>query len=326
MLASALLAWLSVGSVVAENRSMLRLTHTIAMPEVTGRFGQFLFDPKGNRLFVTETDDGVVEIIDFLRYASARRLTGFHAPREMLLADRFKWFFITEAGSGMCAILDSNTFAPVRRISLGKHAGTLRFDPRGKVAYVGFADGAIAVIDVITHDTLGTVRLDAAPAAFEREHEGARMFVNVPALNQVAVVDQERRIVTARWDLELARGNRTMALDEPGRRLFLGMTDPPQIRILDTSSGASVASVECASDPGDLQYDAVRKRLFVAAGGGFLDVLEVLSPTEYRRTARIPTAAGARTALLIPERDQLIIGVPRHGQQPAEIRVYHIQS
>jgi len=42
----------------------------------------------------------------------------------------------------------------------------------------------------------------------------------------------------------------------------------------------------------------------------------------YERIETFPTAAGARTSLLIPELHLLCVAVPHRENQPAEIRLY----
>jgi hypothetical protein len=42
--------------------------------------------------------------------------------------------------------------------------------------------------------------------------------------------------------------------------------------------------------------------------------------------ARVKTAAGARTALFVPEQQRLYLAVPHRGEQAAEIRVYETRD
>ena len=75
-----------------------------------------------------------------------------------------------------------------------------------------------------------------------------------------------------------------------------------------------------------LFYDAVRKRLYVGGGEGFIDVLQQSDPDHLMRLAHIPTATGARTALFVPDQNRLYLAVPHRGVQKAEIRVYEAQD
>jgi hypothetical protein len=61
-------------------------------------------------------------------------------------------------------------------------------------------------------------------------------------------------------------------------------------------------------------------------GEGFLDVLDARPAATPARLARVPTPAGARTSLFVPEQSRLYLAVPHRGGQRAEIRVYDVRD
>jgi hypothetical protein len=115
-----------------------------------------------------------------------------------------------------------------------------------------------------------------------------------------------------------------MALDEDGHRLFIGCRQPARLLAFDTESGKEVAAVDCSGDTDDVFYDAARTRVYVSCGEGFLDVFDAkdAAPT---RIAKIPTAAGARTCLFVPDLHMIYLAVPHRGAQQAEIRVFKVR-
>ena len=113
-----------------------------------------------------------------------------------------------------------------------------------------------------------------------------------------------------------------MALDEASHRLFVGCRRPAVVLTFDTATGKQLSSADTVGDTDDMFYDAKRKRLYVIGGDGFVDVLQQEGTDHLTRIARVPTAAGARTGLFVPEQDRLYVAVPHRGGQRAEIRVY----
>jgi len=91
---------------------------------------------------------------------------------------------------------------------------------------------------------------------------------------------------------------------------------------IDTSTGKETASVEIVGDTDDLFYDAARHRVYVIGGEGFVDVFDQKSPDRYERMAHIPTAAGARTGLFVPDWGKLFLAVPHRGEQRAELLMF----
>src|SRR5205814_7227185 len=204
-------------------------------------------------------------------------------------------------------------------------ADNVRIDPAGKLAYVGYGEGAIAIIsldDPQHAKKIGEVKLDAHPEAFQLETRGNRIFVNVPGAKHVAVVDRQKRTLIAKWPMREAEANFPMALDETNGRLFIGCRKPAKVLVLDTTTGQTITSIDCCGDTDDLFYDAASKRIYVTGGEGCISVIEQLDRDHYRLLGNTPTAAGARTSLYLPETGMLYVAVPHRGKQPAEVRVY----
>jgi hypothetical protein len=77
-------------------------------------------------------------------------------------------------------------------------------------------------------------------------------------------------------------------------------------------------------DTDDLFYDAEVRRLYVCGGEGFVFVHQREDGDRFTQPAKIPTAAGARTALFVPTMSRLFVAVPHRGSQAAELREYQV--
>ena len=78
---------------------------------------------------------------------------------------------------------------------------------------------------------------------------------------------------------------------------------------------------QACGDIDDLFVDAKRARVYLSCGAGFVDVFEIAGTT-YNHMARVPTSAGARTSLFVPELDQLYLAVRASGREPASVWVF----
>src|ERR1043166_4093030 len=87
---------------------------------------------------------------------------------------------------------------------------------------VGYGSGALGIIDVGSGLKSGSIPLAGHPESFQLEQDGPRIFVNVPAANQIAIVDRIKKQVVSTWLLDGAHANFPMALDEANHRLFVG--------------------------------------------------------------------------------------------------------
>ena len=86
---------------------------------------------------------------------------------------------VASGDDGKCRFYDGN-LKLVGTIDGLDDADNVRYDPDAKLLYVGYGNGALAVIDPATMRKVGDVKLDKHPESFQLEAKGKRIFVNVP--------------------------------------------------------------------------------------------------------------------------------------------------
>jgi DNA-binding beta-propeller fold protein YncE len=308
--------------VLAQEGAPLVLKQTIPLPEVEGRIDHLDVDLSGQRLFVCALGNNTVEVVDLNKGERVHTISGLGAPQGVAYAAGR--LFVANDNGGLCNIYDGKDFQLLGKVDLKDDADNMRYDLASKRVYVGFGSGGIAILNTTDGKEIGSIKLAAHPEAFELEKQGHRIFVNVPSAHHVAVVDREKGEVIGTW-APGAFGNFPMALDEADHRLFVGYRVPPKLIVLDTESGKAVASVSIAGDPDDVFYDSKHHRIYAICGAGKIEIIEQSDANHYKTVATIETVSGARTGLLVPERDTLFVAIPHHGSQPAEIRSYQIK-
>jgi hypothetical protein len=242
-----------------------------------------------------------------------------------LFLPEFKRLVVTNGTGHSSEMFNADSFTRLQRLPLLADADNVRYDATTQQIYIGYGHGALGMVAATDGRRLGDIPLAGHPESFQLEPSGPRIFVNVPAANQIAVVHRDTRAVMSTWPTPGARDNFPMALDDAHQRLVVGFRQPAQLIVFDTVSGQPVARVESAGDADDVFYDAARQRIYVSGGDGILSVFAQLDADHYIPVARISTAPGARTSLFVPEFHRLYLAVPHRGTQTAEIRVYDVQ-
>lgn len=304
----------------------LSLIQTIPLQGVRGRIDHLAVDLKSQRLFIAALGNNTVEIVDPGANKVIHSLSGLSEPQGIVFVPEFRKIFVANGGDGVCAIFDSDTFQLLDRVELSNDADNIRYDGASKILYVGYGDGGLSLIDPSTDKLMGNIQLDGHPESFQLESSGPGIFVNIPSANQIAVVDHLQKKVVAIWTVSGASANYPMALDDNEHRLFVGLRSPAKLNIYDTETGKLVAALDTVADVDDIFYDDVQKIIFVIGGAGYIDIFSQQDADHYRLMSRIPTASGARTGLWVPELNRLYVAIPQRGTQPAEIRVYELQS
>ena len=162
------------------------------------------------------------------------------------------------------------------------------------------------------------------PEGFQLQHHGTKMFVNIPRKKQVAVLDRSAKKIITTFGTGDTTQNYPMAFDEANLRIFIGCRLPARLLVLDSSTGREVAALDTVSTTDDLFYDATKHRIYVLGGGGFVVIYDQSDANTYSENSRLATSPGARTGLFIPELSELLVAVPRKGNQDAFVAVYEV--
>src|SRR5439155_148358 len=194
------------------------------------------------------------------------------APQGVVYVSDSNQLFVANGTDGKLRVYDGDNFKLMNTLDIGEDADNVRYDPAAKrvyVAYGGDEEGGIAVIDAASGKRLGDVaKLDAHPESFQIAASKPVIYANIATKAKVVVIDRNTRKVTD-FPLRTGKANYPMALDEADRRLFVVTRKPAQLVVLDSDSGAMVASVPCVNDSDDLYYDTARKRIYAPGGEGF---------------------------------------------------------
>jgi DNA-binding beta-propeller fold protein YncE len=309
----------------------LVLTGAIPLESVHGRIDHFGFDPK-NRVFVSALGNDTEEIIDMSAQKVVHTITEVPAPQGVLFSPETNKLFVAST-KGKLYIYDGTSFDLLTTIDFHGDADNLRYDPREKRVYVGFGDdetAAIGMVDATTNKRLeDEFKTGAHPESFQLETSGSNIYVNLPDLKQIAVINRKTHAVS-RWTLPLG-ANFPMALNEPDHKLFIASRAPARMAVFNTDSGKLVTAIPCAQDADDLYYDAARKRIYVTGGEGYISVFQQRDADHYEPLAKVPSSLGARTSGYFGKMgkkgfDRLYVAVPARANHGAEVRIYTVQD
>jgi DNA-binding beta-propeller fold protein YncE len=323
-------AVLSGALAVAQTQSSdapLTLTGSIPMPDVHGRIDHFALGPEGT-MFVSALGNNAEEVIDLSSGVVGHTIPGIPKPQGVAYAPEVKKIFVG-SDEGKLYIFNAESYAQLATIDFGDDVDNLRYDPVAKRLYVGYGDGAIALVDVTTNQRLPQeFKLGAHPESFQLEKSGPNIYVNLPGLQQIAAINRQTGGIT-RWPIK-QESNFPMALDEADHRVFVVTREPPRLLVVDTNSGHVVATLPCVQDSDDLYYDAPRKRIYASGGEGYISVFQQGDADHYGLLANIPSQLGARTAGYFGKLgkgfDRLYVAVPARGDHGAEVLIYTIQN
>jgi DNA-binding beta-propeller fold protein YncE len=270
-------------------------------------------------------------VIDLSAGRVARSIGGIPRPQGVAYFPELNKLFVG-SDEGKLYIYDGVSLNLITAIDFGDDVDNLRYDGASKRLYVGYGgagSGAIGMVDAVTNKRLDEeYKVGAHPESFQLETTGPNIYVNVPDVKQIAVINRTTHVIS-RWPLTL-ESNFPIALDEAENRLFVATRSPARLAVLDNRSGRVVAVLPCVQDSDDLYYDAARKRIYASGGEGYVSVFQQKDADHYELLAKIPSAVGARTAGYFGKGrkgfDGFYLAVPARADHGAEVLIYTLQD
>ena len=327
LLASTIVAW-------SQQKEPLSFVQSIPLPTLhDGDFDHFAVDLAGHRLFLTAEKNAAVEVFDLQTNKLIHTLTDIDEPHSMLYRPDSKKLYVIDGGAAEVKIYQGETYKRLGAIKLEDDADSMAYDLSTKYLYVvNGGKGAkmtfclISIVDTTSDKKLGDIKIDSdSVEALALEKSGPRMFVNITGKDAVGVVDREKRTVIATWPIgQEGKHNVAMAFDEAAHRLFISTNTPEKLIVLNSDSGAIVASFPSGHMVDDMAYDAKSKRIYLTASD-FVKVFQQKDPDHYELVGQVPSSFRAKTAILVPQLNRYYLAVPRHEDKTAEVRVFDVQ-
>jgi DNA-binding beta-propeller fold protein YncE len=314
----------------ADDPPPLERVQTIALKGPAGGLDHLAVDAKRGRLFVANTVNGSLDVVDLKAGKLLKQVPGQGGIRGIAYAPDLDQVLVGNGTGGVFNAFDGRDYRLLKNLPLGDDADNVRYNPATRRAYVAHADEELAVIDAEGYAARSPIPLPKDVGAFQLEGGRPRMYLNAKSAGQVIVIDTEKDKIIDRFPVAPAGLNAAVAIDEPNRRLFVGCRKNPSLVVMNSDTGEIVASVPIPGDVDDVFFDARRKQIYASCGDGAIAVIRQVGADRYEALGTVPTVKGARTSAFNPEDGRLYLAVPRRPERPEqenpEVWVYRPRS
>ena len=312
----------------------LRLVRTVTLPGYSGDFDHFALDRARGRVLLAAEDHATLEVFDLRSGDHLRTIGGFDAPHSILVRIGSPTIFVTDSGSSMSKLLDANDYTKKGTVKLVVGADSSIYDAAANILYVvtGGKDVQMSTanVEAVNPDNgkvLGKITFnDNHVEALALEKHGNRLFVNLTQTNKLAVVDRQTMKEIAEWPVPPAQQNAMTALDEATHRLYVVCRKPGMVVVLNSDKGNVIGTQPAPLRADDVMFDSSAHRLYVPGGEGYIGVYDTSDADHLKMIAKVSSAPGAKTGLLLPERHELLLAAsPGDTKAIAKVLTFRIQ-
>ncbi len=284
---------------------VLKQVKDVTVANIEGVVQHMAADIKGNRIFLAATGNNTIEIFDSQTLQHLGSIQGLSQPQDVIFLPESEHLLVSNAADGTLRTYDTKTLKMIDSKPMGGDANRIQVTPNGKFIIVGWGVGGLAIVDTQSGHR-SDVQLKSHPEAIQLDSAGNRMFVSLPGVGEIAVVDRRSQTVTESWPVR-QHENAAMALDESDRRLFVVCRRPSKLLVVNIEDGSIMATLSTAADADDVFYDQKRKRIYVVGGEGEIAVYKQNGPDEYTPMSRTDSIDQGRNGLLVPEWNRLYV-------------------
>jgi hypothetical protein len=297
-------------------------------------FGSLTVDNQDQFLYAATKQNNSIYIYD-LPDEAPENIDGFNNPQSVLYVPQGFYqglLYVTNAGNNTLDILSDNSTGGIFGLILSRIAeialpnpGALAYDSTNNEVYVSCQNG-FAVINANTSQEIGGVHpLPGTPAQIAVEQTGTSVFASIPNSSTVAVIDKGTDSVIANWPLP-GTGNIPISLYEASDRLFVGVSSPPEIVVLDDNNGTVIARLPVSAVPGDITFDPTSGLVSASCVDGNLSSYQQVSPSNYVSVGKQADSVGGSRSIFFSAQEEILVVAPPSDGQPSQVYTFAIYA
>jgi DNA-binding beta-propeller fold protein YncE len=272
----------------------------------SGGFDHGDVDQTSGRVFVAHTATGTVEVVDGANLTHVATLPDCLEGSGVLCVQDLRLTFAAARGAGKVLVIDSESLAIRREISVGPKPNGLAWDSARRQLLAADVEDFRARIFSLDGDLVATTALSGRPRWCVYDLARDRFLINI---REPACIDVLAAATLSRLESFpiAARGPHGLDINQETHRAFVAC-DGGSVVSVDLQTGREIASVPIAGEPDAIWYNASRERLYVAIGKpGVVDVIDTRSMA---LDEEIVTEEGAHTTAFDPVRQKLYAFLP----------------
>ena len=225
--------------------------------------------------------------------------------------------FISSGRVNMMTIFNLKTNARITDVkTTGDNPDAILFEPFTKHVFTFNGRGKNATVFNTRGKVVATIDLGGKPEFGVSDAHG-HVFVNIEDTSELAMIDANRNVVSARWKLAPCESPSGLAIDRKHHRLFT-VCENEIMAVVDAKNGHVVTTVPTGKGTDAAAFDDERQLAFASNGqSATLTVVHETSPDKYEVVDNVATQRSARTMALDTKTHHIYLPAAKFGEAPA---------
>jgi DNA-binding beta-propeller fold protein YncE len=253
-----------------------RLGADVALPGKAARFDYQSFDPPAGRLWIAHMGAGEILAFDVRRRQVVARVPNMAGVTGVRVVPALERVFAALRAGHAVAVLDSRDGRVLAQVPGGRFPDGLAYASAANKLYVSDEYGQQElVIDVPSSTAHRPIPLGGEVGNTQYDPVEGRIWAAVQTRNELAVIDPLTDSVVNRVRLPGIEHPHGFYLDPEHRLIYVTGEENSRLGVLDMRKNRIVRLYPVGEKPDVLTFDAVRRRLYVAAESGVITAFQV---------------------------------------------------
>jgi len=239
-------------------------------------------DPQSHAIYVANSDDDSISVIDGTTYAVTTTITGIKAPYRLALNSAKHVLYATtdsdDGARGTVVVVDTVANKVVTTVPVGVNPKGIACDPERGLIYVvnqnldpnppdeqhlyATNPGSVSVIDGATNSVVQTIGMGRGPEYTALDANAHRLYVSNEIEHSIAVVDTMAGTVVA--NIEVGEAPIGVTVDPDTHTLYVANLVGSSVSVVDTQTNTVRRTLQVSRYPRVVVVDKVRKTIYVA--------------------------------------------------------------
>jgi YVTN family beta-propeller protein len=270
------------------------------------RWDYLTYDPASHRVYVSHGDH--LTVVDGHSGAIVGQVEGLPGGTHGIgIVTANSRGYTDDGRAGEAASFDLGTLKVQQHIKAGQDADAIAYDAASGHIFVVEGDpGTVTVIDPKADRVIATIEAGGKLEFAAADGKG-KLYVNGEEKKEIVRIDTRTNQVDAHWPIPNCESPHGLAVDPASHRVFSSCVNKVLV-VVNTESGATVATVPIGAGSDAAAFDSKRKLVFSSNGrDGTLSVIQEKDPNTFVPLGEVKTAITARTMAVDPESGRIYL-------------------
>ena len=205
-----------------------------------------------SQLWVANIGENTISIVDTKTFRILGTIPVGKGPTGLTFSHDGHFAFVSGQGDKTVGVVDTATHQVIKTIPVGANPHFMVVSRDGHVWGVNTGQNDIYILDPMTHEKVGTFAVGEKPQQIAFAYKGTSgeiAYVTVGSLNKVIGLAGDPANLKVVDEIAVGEGPNGIWSNQEGTRLFVAHDKGNEIRVLDTGTGQTIATVPVGRKP-----------------------------------------------------------------------------